>query len=446
MNSDTTPETRWKPAEAKSGFARAALPESFLVSLYRVLAPYRGCAHGCRYCDGRAEKYYVEGDFERDILARTNLSELVASDIASGAALREFGSVCIGSGVTDVYQPLERELELTRKTLEALVPAQIPVVILTKSDLILRDFDLLAQFPKALVICTVTTANPEHAAILEPGASSPAARLEVVRKAKEAGFSSGIMAMPLCPGITATDESLGSLLDAAEAAGADFVYPGGLTLRPGRQKDLFVSVLDGQFPELRGEYDRLFAENRPSGMPLAASASAFARDCDRMLRSRGIPQMIPHSIYRDLLSPADSLFVLFCHLQSLFALRGVDTRPLKAATDRYAAWLKAERTALRRKRIKSAGSDPFPDTRILADKLACLCGGETPALRDVELPFDSPIDSPLAYSPGTDAGEDLSAIRNIEALLGNRKLAELARSIVIGGAVYDYPDLSVGRK
>ena len=103
--------------EAKTGLSKGMFPEPFLVALYRAQAPYRGCAHGCQYCDGRAEKYYVEGDFEKDICVRANLPGLVASDVAAGTAAREYGAVCIGSGVTDVYQPIERELELTRRTL-----------------------------------------------------------------------------------------------------------------------------------------------------------------------------------------------------------------------------------------------------------------------------------------------------------------------------------------
>ena len=173
------------PIEAKSGITRAPLPDPFFACLYRCLAPYRGCAHACRYCDGRAEKYYVEGDFERDIAARTNLSELVAKNVEAGLAAREFGAIGLGSGVTDVYQPIERELGLTRRVLEALVPTALPIVILTKSDLILRDFDILARFPRALVMVTVTTTDPEKARILEPGASPPDQRLEVIRRARK---------------------------------------------------------------------------------------------------------------------------------------------------------------------------------------------------------------------------------------------------------------------
>jgi hypothetical protein len=90
-----------KIVEAKTGVSRSLLAEPFLVSLCRALAPYRGCSHGCRYCDGRAEKYYVEGDFERDVAARTNLPERVAADVTAGKMAKEWGAVCIGSGVND---------------------------------------------------------------------------------------------------------------------------------------------------------------------------------------------------------------------------------------------------------------------------------------------------------------------------------------------------------
>ncbi len=226
-------------ALAKTGLARAALPDTFLVSLYRATAPYRGCGHGCRYCDGRAEKYYVDGDFERDIIVRENVAEAVARDVADGVALRESGAVALGSGVTDVYQPIEKELGLTRKTIEALVPTGLPIGVLTKSDLVLRDFDLFAKFPAAFVAVTITTMDERLAALLEPGAPPPEARIEVIRRARAAGFHAGIMAMPMCPGIDDDEESFARVAEAAKEAGAEFVYPGGVTLRPGRQKDFF---------------------------------------------------------------------------------------------------------------------------------------------------------------------------------------------------------------
>jgi DNA repair photolyase len=446
-------EYRILPIESKTGISKAALPETFMTSLYRSQATYRGCAHGCRYCDGRAEKYYVEGDFERDIAARTNLPDLVARDVADGAFAREWGAVGIGSGVTDVYQPCEREVGLTRRTIEAMISrdtgrADVPLVILTKSDLILRDFDLFAKFPKALVIVTVTTTDPDVARIIEPGASLPAERLEVVRRAKEAGFFSGVMAMPLCPGISDTDESTMKLFDAAAEAGADFVYPGGLTIRPGRQKDLFVSTIAQRWREFIPLYDFVYQENRQSGMPLLSYAAPLAKKWDRELAARNIPQMIPHRVYRELLSPADSLFVLFCHMGHLYDMRGVNTKPLKSAVDRYAEWLRSERATLRRKRAMESGV-PFPVTEALTKKLEELCGKKNPP--ETAQPADDPLDLFGDFEQNFNARDSGTSgtippdahAATLESILGNKKLSELAERIVLDGAYFDYSSLTL---
>jgi len=215
--------------------------------------------------------------------------------------------------------------------------------------------------------------------------------------------------MPMCPLITATAEGADALFDAAQDAGADFIEPGGLTLRPGRQKDFFLSqVLAPHYPELQPLYADIYGENRKSGMPRNIAGEPIMAAWDRNLVERGMPQLIPHRVYRELLSPPDSLFVLFCHMQSLYSARGVDTRPLKAATKVYADWLSAERTALRRKRITLVPSDPFPVTRALTDKLACLCETD-----------------------------------RFASLIGNEKLARLASQIIAGGGYFDYPTLTV---
>ena len=354
----------------------------------------------------------MEGCFERDLWVRKNLPELVAADIQHGVALREYGAICIGSGVTDVYQSVERELELTRRTLQALVPSRLPVVILTKSSGILRDFDLLAQFPRVLVIVTVTTMSSDTAGILEPCASAPGDRLQVVRKAKETGFFTGVMAMPLCPGISDGPEQSRILFEAAQAAGADFVFPGGLTLRPGRQKELFLTLIDERYPELAPLYRDTYHENRPSGAPLAGYASPLMKVWNAGLEKQRMPQMIPHRIYRELLSLPDSLFVLLQHLRTLYSIKGVDTRPLVKASGLYGAWLKANRTALRRKRIPPLDSEPFPITRILTEKLVGIC----------------------------------STQEGFGILCGNPKLGRLVSSIVNEGACFDYPTLTSVRK
>lgn len=395
--------------EARRALAAAPLADAFLPSLYRATAPYRGCGHGCRYCDGRAERYYVDGDFERDVAARRNLPALLRAEIGRGVARREWGAVCLGSGVTDVYQPAEETERLTRALLAELAETGLPFVVLTKNALVRRDFDLISRFPRALVMLTLTTLDPDLARLLEPGASPPADRLACVRAARDAGFRAGVMAMPLCPGITDGAESFHALAEAALDAGAEFVYPGGLTLRPGRQKDCFVSLVRESFPNLAPLYAKVYGEERPSGMPRMDYAAPRDRDWGSWLDARGTPRLVPHSIYRDFLSAPDSLFVLLCHMATLYAARGIDTRPLSAALTRYADWLKGERAALRRSRVKTAPSDPFPLTRVLAERLA---------------------DAASSTGP-----------RSLESILGNERLARFARSVVAEGAVFDYASL-----
>lgn len=396
--------------EAKNPISRAQLPETFLTALYRCQAPYRGCGHGCVYCDGRAEKYYVEGDFERDIVVRTNIAQAARSSIAGLVTVREWGAICIGSGVTDVYQPLEAERGLTRGTLEVLSETGLPLVILTKSSLVKRDFDILARFPRVLLIMTVTGVDEKIVSLVEPGAPPAAERLETLRHAREAGFMTGIMAMPILPGTGDSDQQTNQLFASAAHCGAGFVWPGGLTLRPGRQKDLFMNLVEQHWPDQLQRYRQLYARERASGMPNSETYGPRARAWHHSLIRAGIPPMIPHNQYRELLSPPDSLFVLFCHMQDLYTKAGVDIRPLTQAAGRYADWLKTERTALRRGRIPVCCSDPFPVTRILEEKLFDLL--------------------------------EKNEAAGFASLTGNRRLTELARKITVDGQIFDYCRLS----
>lgn len=405
-------QLRLTEIEAKSGMEINSLPEPFMVSLYRSLAPYRGCGHACQYCDGRAEKYFVEGCFDRDIAVRRNVAERAAADIRSGKTALEYGALCFSSGVTDVYQASEAGLGLTRQLLAALQPSGLPIVILTKSALVRCDFDLLASFPRVLLIMTITTLDETLASWLEPGASSPRERLETLRAARQAGFMAGVMAMPLCPGLSDSLEQAGDLFSAAKEAGAQFVCPGGLTLRPGRQKQLFVDTLRVRQPELLPVYKELYAENRPSGMPRSGTSRSAMAQWQGQLAGLALPSLIPWSVYSELLSPADSLFVLLCHLQDLYAQRKVDIRPLKAARERYADWLKATRCRLRRS-LRATGR-PEPD------------------LFFAKAASDSSANFPLSA--------ELSRLleRELETVLGNDRLAALCRPLLEGRAIFDY--------
>lgn len=342
---------------------RASLPDPFTNALY-ACSPYRGCGHGCSYCDGRAEKYYVEGDFARDIVAREWLPDVLSRELAT---LREWGALALGSGVTDVYQPCERTARLTRRTVEAVADmpdrsraggvAPLPVVVLTKSSLILRDLELWQRIHSraaVLLLVSITTLDEGVGRVFEPGASSVAERLEVLAAFKAAGLTTGALAMPLLPGITDTAASIETLYETLAEAGVAFVMPGGLTLRPGRQKTHFEAILGRAHPELVGLYQDAYREQLASGSPLASCRRELERRVASTRRRLGVPALLPHACVRRLLEPHDELWVLFAQMGQLYGERGVDTRRLRAAADRYGDWLKGLRTQLRRRRALPA--------------------------------------------------------------------------------------------
>lgn len=248
---------------------RADLPDNFTRSLYG-LSPYRGCAHGCRYCDGRAERYFVEGDFERDIVVRDRTPELLASELGK---LREPGMIAIGSGTTDPYQPVEERARIVGRCAELLADSGIPVTVMTKSNLVLRDLALWRRVNEQslfVLLVSVTTLREDVRAAFEPGASPVQDRLAAMKAFKDAGCTVGALAMPFLPGLTDDEAGIRALYEELAAVGVDFVMPGGLTLRPGRQKDLFLRTLEEVEPELLGPVLELYREDRPSGRPVRA--------------------------------------------------------------------------------------------------------------------------------------------------------------------------------
>ena len=167
-------------------------------------SPYMACAHGCVYCDGRAERYYVEGDFERDIVVRPNLPELLASELPK---LRERGFISIGSGISDAYQPIEAENRIMARCAEVLAAHDHPVTLMSKSALALRDLDAwkaVNDRTRFMMLVSLTHADDGTRQVWEPGASSVDDRIEMLRRFSEAGCATGVLAMPLLPEITDT--------------------------------------------------------------------------------------------------------------------------------------------------------------------------------------------------------------------------------------------------
>jgi len=214
--------------------------------------PYRGCAHGCVYCYARPTHEYLGFsaglDFETKILVKEEAPELLRGALSS----RSWKPQPIAlSGNTDAYQPIERKLGLTRRCLAVLAEFRNPVQIVTKSHLVTRDIDLLAELAShgaASVTISVTSLRPEIQRVMEPRAASPARRLAAIRALAEAGVPVGVNVAPVVPGLT--DEELPEILSAAADAGASFASYILLRL-PHGVKEIFDGWLGQHFPERR---------------------------------------------------------------------------------------------------------------------------------------------------------------------------------------------------
>ena len=215
----------------------------------RSINPYRGCEHGCIYCFARPTHAY-QGlspglDFESKLFVKPDAAELLKKELADP----KYSPRMIAMGTnTDPYQPIERKWRVTRGVLEVLRDCGHPVGIVTKSALVMRDIDILADMARknlAKVCLSVTTLDPKLARVMEPRAATPSKRLEALRALSEAGIPTAVMVAPIVPAIN--DSEIERILDAAKAAGVEGA--GYVMLRmPFEIKDLFREWLREHFP------------------------------------------------------------------------------------------------------------------------------------------------------------------------------------------------------
>jgi DNA repair photolyase len=351
---DGLPEPCVHPRDVRTAIRRAPLVDGFLCARYSF-SPYMACGHGCRYCDGRAEKYWVEGDFERDIVVRRNLPDLLSRELPK---LRERAPIGIGSGISDAYQPLERAEGLMQACAGILSDSPLPVTLLTKSALVRRDAALWEKVNRSsgfILNISLATLDESVRQRFEPGAGTVTDRLDTIAEFTRRGIPVGVMAMPLLPFISDGEKDIRSLVTALKEAGAAFVMPGGLTLRPGRQKDFFMARLAEAFPGLLPRYRQLYAEERPSGSCLRSYRDELAARSAAATDGLGVPFLLPHALYRDRFPLYDELHLLLLHMAELYAARGVAVGGLKTATRRYAEWLLAKKKLFYRRRSMEQG-------------------------------------------------------------------------------------------
>lgn len=218
---------------------------------------YRGCQHGCIYCDSRSRCYQMDHLFE-DIEVKENALELLEQ-----ALKRKRRPCMIGTGsMTDPYMPLEKELKMTQGSLELIAKYGFGAAVLTKSDLVLRDLDLLRRINeqgKAVVQMTMTTCDERLCRIVEPNVCTTAKRFETLCRMRDAGIPTVVWLSPILPFLNDTRENLEGILDyciRAEVKGI-ICFGMGLTLREGN-REYFYRKLDRHFPGLKEEYIRIY--------------------------------------------------------------------------------------------------------------------------------------------------------------------------------------------
>src|SRR5262245_12012218 len=239
-------ETSVTPEKTRTILSRNDSPD---VPFDRSINPYKGCEHGCVYCFARPTHSYLglsPGlDSETRIFSKPDAARLLREELRRPGYRPEV--IALGAN-TDPYQPVERDLRITRDILEVLWEHRHPVGIVTKSSLVLRDRDLLASMARenlAAVFLSITTLDPKLARTMEPRAATPARRLETIRSLSEAAVPVGVLASPMIPGLN--DAELERILEAATAAGARTA--GYILLRlPHEVKEIFSDWLRAHYP------------------------------------------------------------------------------------------------------------------------------------------------------------------------------------------------------
>ncbi len=279
--------------DVKSALSQNDSPD---IPFDRSINPYRGCEHGCIYCFARPTHSYLNLspglDFETKLIAKRNIAEVLAGEL--GRKSYRPGHLAIGTA-TDCYQPLERELRLTRAVIEVLKEARHPFGLVTKSSAVEHDLDLIAPMAAdrlAAVYVTVTTLDAELARKLEPRAAAPHRRLRTLRTLADAGVPVGVSLAPQIPFVT---EDMEQVLEAAWEAGARSAFYTVIRL-PWEVAPLFKQWLELHYPqragrimarirEMRGgkDYDADFA-TRMEGTGLWADLirQRFEKACRRM--------------------------------------------------------------------------------------------------------------------------------------------------------------------
>ncbi len=241
---------------------------------------YKGCAHGCIYCDSRSECYQIE-EFDK-VRAKKNALEILERDLKSK---RKKGVIGMGA-MSDTYNPFEKKLEITRNALKLIDKYHFGVAVSTKSDLITRDIDIFKSIMKhspVITKLTITSSDDELCKIIEPNVSTSSQRFAAIKQLTENGVYSGVLLMPILPFILDTPENILSIIDKTYESGGKFIYPGfGVTLRQ-NQRTWYYYALDKHFKGLRQKYVDMYGKSYGCTIPdYEKISSLFKERCEKL--------------------------------------------------------------------------------------------------------------------------------------------------------------------
>jgi DNA repair photolyase len=292
--------------------------------------PYNGCQFGCIYCDSRSAKYHLPTDFENTILVKKSIGTMLDKRLTNARTL--LPDVTGTGGTTDPYQPAERKYENTKQCLQVLAKHRYPVLVGTKSGLVLRDLDLLENIGKntwCTVGITITTTDPEKAKFLETSAPSPETRLNAIRTIKEktTHIQAGVWLIPVVPFLTDSDNDLEEVIRASKEASADFIlFGGGMTMRD-MQANWFLKHLQERDRDLIKNYEELYqfkynpdtysGQYEPSKKYSTAITRKFLTLAEKYHIPTRIRRYIPHDFRRDNYIIAEKLLNEAYQLQAL---------------------------------------------------------------------------------------------------------------------------------
>ncbi|MCD4832173.1 MAG: radical SAM protein [Bacteroidales bacterium] len=311
--------------KAKSLLRKHKKIDSWFVARYGMNL-YRGCLHNCAYCDGRAEGYYVEGEFGKDIDVKINAPELLQKELDPKRKRIPFkkGFIMIGGGVGDSYNVLDKKYELSRKILNIVSDYDFPVHVLTKSTLVKRDIDILHainQKSKAIISFSFSGVDDNICKIFEPGVPPATERLETISFFKKEGFPVGVFMMPVIPFITDLPDQMENSIRKFKEAGVDFIIFGGMTLKEGRQQDYFYKVLKENYPDLLHQYEMIYKGDKWGG-----ASHQYYESINKLFLELAckyqISKRIPAKLYNQVIDQNDVVAVILDQMDYILKQKG----------------------------------------------------------------------------------------------------------------------------